>query len=102
MKTIETFKEDYVNQFCCSEAPRQELLDAIDAGVEFAQRWISVDEELPVRDELYLYFSKEVLAMTDTGNYYVAYYDKSYSSFINVTDDTALPEIIKWRPIELQ
>ena len=56
MKTIEQFKEEYIaNLDITGNLTKTDIIEqnmnAIDAGVEFAQRWIPVEEELPVFDK---------------------------------------------------
>jgi hypothetical protein len=62
MKTIEEASEEYMNQ-----QPKTSLMQdmgimkAFEAGVEFAQRWISVDEELPkIGEEVFLRMDKGI------------------------------------------
>ena len=48
MKTIEQAQEDYANNtFIEPDTYIGEIYNAFKAGVEFAQRWIPVEEELP-------------------------------------------------------
>ena len=56
MKTIEEKSFEYkenvdLSNICDTKDVRFEIQDAFTAGAEFAQRWISVDEELPKIDE---------------------------------------------------
>ena len=70
------------------------------AGVEFAQRWISVEEELPEKQGYYLVLKTPLFR--GNCNVVVAefhednktfYYQRSYSTIENITH---------WRPIELK
>lgn len=49
MKTIELVANDYAhrNWGDCFDASFEQLENAFKAGVEFAKRWISVEDELP-------------------------------------------------------
>ena len=77
------------------------------AGVEFAQQWISVKDELPERDsnpssnhQSDIVLSDIVLLKNKFGNIFSGYYDYDMASFFNYIDDEVF-EIIEWRPIEL-
>ena len=72
------------------------------AGVEFAQQWISVKDELPERDSnpSSNHQSDIVLLKNKSGNIFSGYYDYDMASFFNYIDDEVF-EIIEWRPIEL-
>ena len=62
------------------------------AGVDFTQRWIPVDEDLPSEDNELIFVP--VIAITGYGNYRITVYDG-----FNWTSD----EIVTfWRPIELK
>ena len=113
MKTIEEAIEDikkHLIDLC--EAPNYKednyaagYIAAIDektselfkAGVEFAQRWISIEDELPQYYQTVLADNGEymaVVAKVSDGNeeYYPIY----------GTDIIMSPNPIKWRPIELK
>lgn len=53
MKTIEEAAEECSNSLWgdCLDAAPNSLIDAFKAGVEFAQRWIPVEEDLPEKDD---------------------------------------------------
>lgn len=62
MKTIEQAAEEHANECVHNPNPNDYpdvssgdiwdyIKDAFTAGVEFAQRWISVEEELPIGDQ---------------------------------------------------
>ena len=113
MKTIEQAIEDikaHLIDLC--EAPNYEednynagYIAAIDektselfkAGVEFAQRWISIEDELPQ-------YYQSVLA--DNGEYIavVARVSNGDEDFYSIcgTNVYMSPDPIKWRPIELK
>ena len=47
MKTIEEAAKDFNDSHVNGHHPQKWVSDIFKAGVEFAQRWISVEEELP-------------------------------------------------------
>lgn len=108
-KAIEDIKE-YLIGLC--EAPNYEednytagYISAIDektseifkAGVEFAQRWISVDDELPNYYQIVLADNDKYMAIVAR----VSNGDEEYYSIYG-TDFIMSPGPIKWRPIELK
>lgn len=92
MKTIEQAAEEYENKeldVIDGEYTSFSIINAFKAGVEFAQRWIPVDEESPVEYDY-------VLAKSSVEDVYVA-------SFSAGTFHTGMPHkvnITHWRPIE--
>ena len=53
MKTIEQAQEDYVNNtFIEPDTYIGEIYNAFKSGVEFAQRWIPIEEDLPEIGEM--------------------------------------------------
>jgi len=75
------------------------VINAFKAGVEFAQRWIPIYEELPKKDDEFDSYSENVLAKTDRNEIVFGYFElneKIFSSY-NIYDG----EITHWRPIEL-
>jgi hypothetical protein len=103
MKTIEEAAKKYCN---CNDIrncnncgiPQNECwskikYDAFKAGVEFAQQWISVDDELPVHRQ-------RVLMKTKRFEYAAAgVYD--YATFRD-HDNNIVYDVECWRPIELK
>lgn len=67
------------------------------AGVEFAQRWISVDDELPNYYQIVLADNDKYMAIVAR----VSNGDEEYYSIYG-TDFIMSPDPIKWRPIELK
>jgi hypothetical protein len=63
--------------------------DAFKKGVEFAQQWISVDEELPKEDGAYL-----VKTTAMYSGYFVAKFTLRHKWYQR--------EVTHWRPIELK
>ena len=47
MKTIEEAAKDFNDSHVNGHHPQKWVSDIFKAGAEFAQRWISIDEELP-------------------------------------------------------
>ena len=47
MKTIEEAAKDFNDSHVNGHHPQKWVSDIFKAGVEFAQRWISIDDELP-------------------------------------------------------
>ncbi len=94
-KTIEQAAEDYANSFEYNDYTI-ETESAFKAGVEFAQRWISVDDELPNYYQI-------VLADNDKYMAVVARVSNGDEDFYPIcgTDFIMSPDPIKWRPIEL-
>ena len=52
MKTIEEAAKDFNDSHVNGHHPQKWVSDIFKAGVEFAQRWIPVDEELPEKFKL--------------------------------------------------
>ena len=71
---------------------------AFESGVEFAQRRIPVEEELP--DEKNGYINKEVIAFTSDNCAHVLIYD-DYIGWLPNGTDADIDNITHWRPIEL-
>ena len=87
MKTIEQAANEYFEEYGYNKRSGEDL--AFKAGVEFAQRWIPVEEESPAVHDY-------VLAKSSVGDVYVA-------SFSAGTFHTGMPHkvnITHWRPIE--
>jgi len=94
MKTIEKAADEYIPKNWDSLGKIAD--DAFKAGVEFAQRWISVDEELPEINNCNS--SKNVLVKTKDGDVLIGYL------YINgwFANSQYPCEITHWRPIELK
>lgn len=104
MKTIEEaaiehaknlFFESSSTQYLC----KGDFTISFIEGVEFAQRWISVEEELP--DEKNGYINKEVIAFTSDNCAYVLIYD-DYIGWLPNGTDADIDNITHWRPINLK
>lgn len=89
MKTIEQAAIEYRQTLNDSGVLLSNTVATFKAGVEFAQRWIPVEEESPAEYDY-------VLAKSSVGDVYVA-------SFSDGTFHTGMPHkvnITHWRPIE--
>jgi len=106
MKTIdEGIKEAYLKS-----GDNAYFGNGFKAGVEFAQRWISINEETPLAFESGQWDglrSDFVLAKNKWGNVYIA---RTYEGILDSNkfcdfaerDDTIISHIIEWRPIEFK
>ena len=96
MKTIADLALDYVN-FSSITFPEEAVKKAFKKGVEIAQKWIDIEEELP---EYY----QPILA--DNGEYItvIARVSDGDEDFYPIcgTHVCMYPDPIKWRPIELK
>ena len=60
MKTIEEAAKDFNDSHVNGHHPQKWVSDIFKAGVEFAQRWISVEEELPkIGEKVITYMTKD-------------------------------------------
>lgn len=91
------------------EAANEELKYTLDVrqsfkrGVEFAQRWIPVEEELPEKSSHG--FSELVLTKNSFGNILLERYDFELNHFNCVRYDSLIKgdgQVSHWRPIELK
>ena len=93
MKTIEEAAKEYVQSrpYSTLETPKlkDEAYDGFNVGVEFAQRWIDVEDELPPVNEL-------VIAK------YLNYEDEKILLLNYQGDEAELDYVCEWRPIELK
>lgn len=74
--------------------------DTFKAGVEFAERWIPIEEELPEKKEHG--FSDKVLTKDKIGNIKIERYDYEYNHFNEIRYDsikTGDGQVTHWRPI---
>ena len=97
MKTIEEAAKDYSKSKSSAEVFRCAHETDFKAGVEFAQRWISVEDELPEIGDIFL-------VKTDNGCITTAYLHGIKSGFITYGEDAYIEfgTITHWRPIELK
>ena len=68
-------------------------------GIEFAQRWIPVEDELP--DEKNGCINKEVIAFTSDNCAYILIYD-DYLGWLPNGTDADIDNITHWRPVNLK
>ena len=103
MKTIEEAAIECANIYLQGyrdsyPADEYDFIDVFESGVEFAQRRIPVEEELP--DEKNGYINKEVIAFTSDNCAYVLIYD-DYIGWLPNGTDADIDNITHWRPIEI-
>jgi len=97
-KAIEKYIDDLpISHTCEFNAEENRQRRAFGAGVEFAQRWISVDDELPNYYQIVLADNGKYMAVVAR----VSDGDEEYYSIYG-TDIIMSPDPIKWRPIELK
>ena len=108
MKTIKQAAYEYAidNSFIGKETI---IYNAFIAGTEFANRWISVDDELPEtnKKERGIFYSDYVLIKADGyEHHFVGYYvnacDDEFFDFISEITSKSIKQtdITYWRPIE--
>lgn len=98
MKTIEEAKDDCINYGClkyresyCTAVYANGIDYGFEAGVEFAQRWISVEDELPETiDDEKIFLREPILVKNIDGALQVL------NTFSDISTYT------HWRPIELK
>ena len=93
MKTIEEAavahaRIHYTGQF----VSRADPIESFNAGVEFAQRWIPIEEEFPEPASF-------VVAKKKNGIILGLYYNADKEFMYNQEDQTS--QVTHWRPIEL-
>ena len=104
MKDLEDLALDYVNSTSIT-FPEEAVKKAFKKGVEFAQRWISVDDELPpCSDEDILIKGIDFEGrkdMPDIGYMHSSANNIPYKeNFISLSGE--IMEVTHWRPIELK
>ena len=92
MKTIEEEAKEQANALKIYSS-KQDFEKGFKAGVEFAQRWIPVEEELPEENGRYL-------VLRSNGDWTSTYFRVSDKSFVNYFSDAYC--FTHWRPIELK
>ena len=100
MKTIEEASNEYANPSNDSISQYHQLTkDDFKSGVEFAQRWIPISEELPETKPNHYKrcISKDILFQT-VKNVYLGYYDLELNEWYS--DGELIKNVVKWRPIE--
>jgi len=101
MKTIEEAAEEYALSHGDGNRYRDSEIGFVD-GIEFAQRWISVqDEKPPVEKKKNCEnFSINVFLKSDSNDISIGYYSYMSGSFIVRDRDLKYMKVISWRPIE--
>jgi hypothetical protein len=108
MKTVDEIAQIKANEYASQsylkdanpisyEGLEVPFFDGFKAGVEFAQRWISVDDELPERSSPDSDSSDEVLTSTNGQYYTLNQYNHKFKAwfFAGMRD-----KITHWRPIQ--
>lgn len=119
MQSIEVAARDYVNNSLQTKALsnvnyeennyeagyndslKDNTEEAFKAGVEFAQQWISVKDELPELTYCpsFNHYSDIILLKNKSGTIFSGYYNYDLASFFDYIDNV-VSGIIEWRPIE--
>lgn len=98
MKTIKEAAEEYAKSY--APVLFEDLAPSyFMAGVEFAQRWIPVSEELPTKQDHY--FVKAPKSFPKNCIVVVAEFYEDNKMFYSESSDCPLPDVTHWRPIEL-
>ena len=105
MKSIEEFKFEYVDNLedkgiLTKMDIIEQNLNAIDAGIEFTQRWIPVEEELPTEQGHYLVKVKN--SFPKNCNVIVCEFYEDNQKFYCEYSDSPVHDAISWRHIELK
>jgi hypothetical protein len=104
MKTIEQAASEWANDHCgindSIEVSNKDInlyfRSAFDAGVGFAQRWISVEEGLPEdREDILIKRGEKYVIVA-------GYYVEEYKAFYFPYSFSPLTNVTHWRPIELK
>ena len=90
MKTIEKIIREFISDYP-TDAEQMAARSGFRAGVEFAQRWISIEDELPEED-------KYVLLKYDFGIYMGGWNGDEFFEETGTIDDSTPTH---WRPIEV-
>ena len=99
MKTIENASHEYFRAAQLGfENPGSEA--GFKAGVEFAQRWISVEDELPEEQGYYLVVAPH--SFPKNCNVVVAEFYEDNKTFYSESSDSPIEDATHWRPIELK
>ena len=113
MKTLDQAAKDYVHPMVDEGMPELDIVFSsadFKNGVEFAQKWISVEDEMPIPWEQGHWDGKRsdfVLAKNKLRDVFIARTYEGYldgSHFCDFVDrnDNILSDIIEWRPIEIK
>jgi len=98
MKTIKEAAEEYAGFNKIGIV--NDRIRAFKAGVEFAQRWISVEDELPeIKKERYQIFIKRAFKIDPYEVFSINTLIKSKENLIEIFSEFS---VTHWRPIELK
>ena len=75
-------------------------VESFKAGVEFAQRWIPVEEELPITQGHYFVIAPE--SFPKNCKVVVAEFYEDNQIFYSESSDCPMLDVTHWRPIELK
>lgn len=110
MKTIEEAAKEYVNESWKNaglpgdDILGEDMIFPFEAGVEFAQQWIDVKDELPKRGGSFFNDSDTVLIKIRLENGAIkvltGHYDLDYKNWHIDADNYNEIVITHWRPIE--
>lgn len=92
MKTIEEASMEAISDRTIS------VEELFEAGVEFAQQWINVEDELPTEEDFY--FVKVKNSFPKDCNIVVAKFYDDNNTFYDENSDYPIEDAISWRPIE--
>lgn len=74
-------------------------IDAFIAGAEFAEQWISVDDELPPEEKKCPRASIDCLVIDSSGRVFIAIYAFFLKEWWSNETQEQILNIVKWRPI---
>ena len=99
MKTIEEAAKEYAEKN--KKARKSDFITKKDfkAGVEFAQRWIHVEEELPEKFDKNRIIN-EVLIKSAEEYINLGWYEENHKCFYSFSSEYKLDNVTHWRPIE--
>lgn len=103
MKTIEEVAIEYSDNLPYTHSKTLTGIISFKGGVEFAQRWIPVEEELP--EEKNHRFSDLVLTKDSFGNIKLERYDFEFMRFNQIRYDSLVKDdgqVSHWRPINIE
>lgn len=113
MKTTNDAAEEYADVRLGLMSPHDALfitlgdiheyeMDAFVAGVNFAEQWISVDDELPPEEKKCPRASIDCLVIDSSGRVFIAIYAFFLKEWWSNETQEKLLNIVKWRPITRQ
>lgn len=100
MKTIEEAALEYGAAMGNPQKPINATYDGFKSGVEFAQRWIPVEEDLPISQGHY--FVKCKTSFPKNCDVVVAEFYEDNNTFYSESGDHPIKDATHWRPIELK